>query len=83
MSKKTRCELLAWFLENEELTTKQAYELCAGNYFYNGKKHVNDNLARLVKSGDIVRVKRGLYMRGRGGGKYTPPPDNQLKLFEE
>ena len=84
MSSTTRKEIMAWFLidGNETITTAQANTLSAGNYFYNGRKHVQESLSRLVKSGDLVRIARGVYRKGtENGSKYEPPPDNQLELF--
>ena len=35
------------------------------NYFYGGPNHLQAVLARMVKSGLLVRVKRGVYKRGK------------------
>jgi len=83
MSKNTRISIMRFVIEGDgTISTKEAVDLCGGNYFYNGRKHVQESLTRLVNSGDLIRVRRGFYKKGPGGGKkYIPEPDNQLSLF--
>lgn len=82
MSKKTRQAILAYAHEHGEISTAKANELFAKFYYYNGRKHVQDCLSRLVNSGELYRYERGLYKKGRGGKRKPEYKDDaQQTLF--
>lgn len=51
-------------------------------YYYNGDKHAGDVLSRMVKSGLLIRVKKGLFKLGSGNkpNKELINP-NQTNIF--
>jgi hypothetical protein len=65
MSKQTRQAILNHVHEHGEISTATANSLFAKFYYYNGRKHVQDCLSRLVNSGELYRPERGLYKKGR------------------
>lgn len=75
-------EILDFAYEHGEITKKEAIVLIGGSYYCNSDKHVGDILSRLVKAGNLIRIKPGLFKIGTGKPqkKQTPAP-NQQSLF--
>lgn len=69
---------------DNKITKKQANELLAGQYYYNGEKYVGEIMARLVKSRCLVRIKPGNYeilSTYNDTHRSEFQPENQLKLL--
>lgn len=66
-----------------QITTSQANDLLAGNYYHNGAHYVSEILTRMVNAGRLKRIKRGVYEIGAGHKKNLDQIDNekQLPLF--
>lgn len=66
-----------------QITTSQANELLAGNYYHNGAHYVAQILARMVNAGKLKRIKRGVYELGNGYRKNLQQieNENQTQLF--
>lgn len=60
-----------------EVSKQELYDVCAKNYYNNGMKHFGEILSRMVKSGDIERVKKGWYSLPK------PKPIDYLPIFEK
>lgn len=43
------------------MTKLELYHASTASYYYNWQKHFGNVLSRMVNSGQIVRVKRGVY----------------------
>ena len=68
-------------LENgNQITTSQANDLLAGNYYHNGAHYVAEILARMVKAGRIKRIKRGVYELSSGYRKGLNQIENEQQL---
>lgn len=61
----------------QNITTKECIERHKTWYYYNEKKYVGEALSRLVKSGELVRIKQGVFTI-----KKTLPNSGQLQLFK-
>ncbi|MCQ4139206.1 type IV toxin-antitoxin system AbiEi family antitoxin domain-containing protein [Chryseobacterium sp. EO14] len=66
--------------DNGSITKKTAIEKIGNNYFLNADKYVGEVLSRMVKSGLLKRVKKGVFTLGERVNKNSIP-ENQLKLF--
>jgi len=68
--------------ENGIITNDKADKLIGGTYYHNSRKYVGEVLSRMVKSGLLLRVKKGIYKLGyRTNKKPDAVPENQLQLF--
>lgn len=64
------------------VTTKQAIDALADQYFCNADRHVGETLSRMVKSGILERHKRGVYrLLQVPVGRSQPVVENQTSLF--
>ena len=62
---------------NQNRTSAELIDKFGRDYFNNREKYVGERLAALIRSGHVVRVKKGLYtVAGE-----TPGDANQAKLF--
>jgi hypothetical protein len=71
-------------LENgNQITTSQAHDLLAGNYYHNGAHYVSEILTRMVNAGKLKRIKRGVYEISSGHRKNLDQINNeqQTTLF--
>lgn len=66
--------------ESKQITKKEAMQLIDDHYC-NGEKHVGETLSRMVKSGLLVRVKKGVFKTGPGKG-FMNININQKDLFD-
>lgn len=66
--------------QQETITTKDAYQLLSHTYYHNGDKYVSEILTRMVRSGHLLRISRGIYKSGMGLKKSIEIP-NQIKLL--
>lgn len=75
-------EILRVFAGNRELvlTKKKIIELGGIGYYCNTDKHTGETLSRMVKSGLLIRVKKGSYKLGTGNKKQVEI-ENQIKLL--
>jgi len=60
-----------------QFTKKEAVELIGHTYYHNASFHVGNVLSRLVNSGRLQRVKKGVYKIA----EKTPDNPNQGQLF--
>lgn len=82
-----RKQILAAFAADPDkvLTSQQIYSSVDTHEFYR-PSHLSKIITRMVKSGHLVRVKKGLYKLGTIPGstlskKVEEQPANQTKLF--
>jgi hypothetical protein len=70
------------YQNGNQITTSQANDLLAGNYYCNGTHHVAETLTRMVNNGRLVRTKRGVYEIGKGfaKGQQQIESEQQIKL---
>lgn len=62
---------------NQSRTSAELINEFGVEYYRHGEKYVGERLATLIRSGHVVRVKKGLYtVAGE-----TPGDANQAKLF--
>ena len=67
-----------------QITTQEANNLLKHRYYHNHEHYVSDILSRLVKSGVLIREKKGHYVinwDNRLKAKYAGVPESQAKLF--
>ena len=69
------------FAQGGEFTTAQANELLSCYYYHNGEHYVAEMLTRMVRNGQITRIKRGHYRLNMHNFKQQEETKNQLKLF--
>ena len=60
-----------------QFTKKEAVELIGHTYYHNADFNVGNVLSRLVNSGRLERVKKGVYKIA----EKTPDNPNQIELF--
>ena len=53
--------ILSEFAGRESFKKSEAVDLLKGGYYYNAAKYVGEILSRMVKSGWLTRVSRGVY----------------------
>lgn len=73
--------ILTFLHKSGEITFIQVREL-VDDYYCNGQKHTSQLLSRMVKSGMLIRKRKGVYAAGKGRESitnYTPP--NQIEIF--
>lgn len=59
--------------EDHQATLQEIQEQLPKRYFYNGRKHVGDMMARMVNNGKVERIKPGLFrMRPRYSWPVNP-----------
>ena len=81
-----RKQILAAFAADPDkvLTSQQIYSSVDTHEFYR-PSHLSKILTRMVKSGHLIRIKKGLYKLGPISGstrkKVEEQPANQTKLF--
>jgi len=77
-------EVLACFKGNKELCLKkqEIIKMAQMYYFHNTDKHVGDVLSRMVNSGLLIRVSKGVFKLGNGNKKKEQIIDkNQTTLI--
>jgi predicted transcriptional regulator len=57
--------VLQFVHEHGQITKDQAMRII-NTHYSNGAKHVGDCIGRMVKAGLLIRVKRGVFVRGTG-----------------
>lgn len=63
-----------------QITKEQAMQLIDTHYAH-GAKHVGDCIGRMIKSGLLIRVKRGVFQAGTGKkNKPANLEDRQIKM---
>ena len=75
MSKNKKNILLGYARQHDGITTEEANNLLAHFYYHNHQHYVSEILGRMVRSGELIREKRGHYKL-----KSNIKP-NQLNLF--
>lgn len=66
-----------------DLTKKQVVEQYGHEYYANGAFHIGNILSRMVNSGMLIRVKRGVFKLGKGKkSKPSTIAEGQTELFE-
>ena len=75
MSKNKKNILLGYAHQHGKITTEEANNLLAHFYYHNHQHYVSEILGRMVRSGELIREKRGHYKL-----KSNIKP-NQLNLF--
>jgi predicted transcriptional regulator of viral defense system len=75
-------KILALAVENGgQFTAKQAFERFAWYYHRHGEKYVGEAVRRMVASGFLRRVKRGVYAIGNQAAKEaTNPSQTKMEL---
>lgn len=85
MSNKASVLINDAFKNKGQINRSRAIELIGDMYYCNGPKYVSEVLARLVKSGKLVRVGRGNYevVKNKILKAVEAPSlgSNQIKLF--
>ena len=74
-------EVHEYLLKVESATKEQIYEEVSFWYYRNWEKHLGDVLSRMVKSGVIKRVKKGIYAINKSGYAEEIKNPNQLELL--
>jgi len=76
-------QILAVFENDKDkvLTKQEIIKKSGISYYCNTSKHVGDTLSRMVKNKSLMRVSKGKYKLGSGGGPKDFIPKNQGKLF--
>lgn len=71
--------ILSYLKVNSAISKQEAVRIIGKSYYCNADKHVGDVLSRMVKSGLLIREKRGQYKPG----KLKQPIEikNQLSLL--
>ena len=65
-----------------KFTKSEAVARFGVEYYHNGAFHVGERLSRMVKSGHLVRVQRGVYKVGKGTKSNPAKIDaDQTSLF--
>lgn len=72
------------FIGDDEVTKRKIVTRFQGWHYANASHHIGMILSRMVKSGLIDRVKKGVYKKVSKKGQATTPEANekQLKLFD-
>lgn len=52
--------------KSKELTKAEIIEGAGLFYYHNGSKHAGDVLSRMVKSGLLIRIRKGVFKLGNG-----------------
>lgn len=56
--------VLAFIQQHGSITKKEAVIMIGGSYYHNKEKYVGEVLSRMVNSGILKRVKKGLFEIG-------------------
>lgn len=68
--------------KTSEFTKKEIMEGAGLNYYHNSSKHAGDVLSRMVKSGLLIRVRKGVFKLGNGRRKQPAIVNpNQMNLI--
>lgn len=82
-----RDEILRMAASNPDRTIskREINEALSGYYYFNGDKHLGNIVSRLVSSGHLIRIKRGVYKladKASVNSSSKPVNKNQLNLFK-
>lgn len=82
MSKSKQKEIAEYLKCVESATIDEIYKNVSFSYYYNANKYVGEILSRMIKSGHVERVKKGVFKLVKERGVIiTTNIDNQKTLF--
>jgi hypothetical protein len=76
-------EILQYLLTVDEANLEDIYNKVSFSYYYNWKKHLGSILSTMVKNGNVIRVKRGVFKINEAQTKAVKQSvnPNQTTLF--
>lgn len=72
------------YIGDTEKTKSQIVHKFNSWYYFNSSKHIGEILSRMVNTGLLIRIKKGVFKRGKGGDKQVKKrvfSENQLSFF--
>jgi hypothetical protein len=74
--------ILNYLATVKEASLSEIIEKCNIYYFHNTNKHAGEILGRLVNSGRVTRVSKGIFSLNKDWSPANKNNPDQIKLFE-